>query len=543
GRPSNSNGAVYVDLDKDGDLDLVVNNLNQEAFVYRNNNEDQHYLSVHLEGSGGNTGGIGARVEISTENGRQIREQFPNRGYLSSVDPVLHFGLGTQTQVQSLVVSWPDGSVQRLEGLAVDQQLVLRQEEASKGLEVADEAIKPVFAKVKSPLEYVDELSGVRDFDEQPLLPWAMTDKGPLLWQTEDNRPTVLSGDGEELDIIRRSSSGKKEEYIFIGGSTILGSYPESDPSMLVNKVVAPGIYTDQTPEVAPSLSNIQRVSKSSWYDLNGDGSEELIIVGEYLPITIFGWEEGKLTDQTEQYFTGSPTGWWNTLYVGDLNSDDIPDILVGNQGVNNLFTTSKEQPVELFYGDFDDNGSIDPFLTYYIDGKRHLDANRDEALGQLTHLRPRYPSYEAYAKATPEELLGEYFKGAKRLAATTLETSLFLGTSSGKFREATLPQEVQYAPVHTITPLDFDADGDTDLLLCGNDSMMKQRWGKSTANRGLLLSNDGEGSFSAVDQARTGLNLRGDVRSVLQMEDLFLFGIRGGPVEAYRLLTPEPLK
>ncbi|MEM9525720.1 MAG: CRTAC1 family protein, partial [Bacteroidota bacterium] len=172
-RPSNSNGAVYVDLDKDGDLDLVVNNLNQEAFVYRNNNEDQHYLSVRLEGSGGNTKGIGARVEIATENGQQMREQFLNRGYLSSVDPVLHFGLGTQTQVQSLVVSWPDGSVQRLEGLAVDQQLVLRQEDASKGGEVADDVIKSVFTKVESPLKYLDKLSGNRDFDNQPLLPRA----------------------------------------------------------------------------------------------------------------------------------------------------------------------------------------------------------------------------------------------------------------------------------------------------------------------------------------------------------------------------------
>ncbi|MEM1359274.1 MAG: VCBS repeat-containing protein, partial [Bacteroidota bacterium] len=222
---------------------------------------------------------------------------------------------------------------------------------------------------------------------------------------------------------------------------------------------------------------------------------------------------------------------------------DDIPDIMAGNQGLNNLFAASKEQPVELFYGDFDGNGSIDPFLTYYIEGERHLDATRDEALGQLTHLRPRYPNYEAYATARPEEVLGEYLKGAKHLVANMLETSLFLGTSSGKFRKVTLPQEAQYAPVHTITPLDFDADGDTDLLLCGNDSMMKQRWGKSTANRGLLLSNDGEGFFSAVDQTRSGLNLRGDVRSVLQLDDLFLFGIRGGPVEAYRLRTPEPLK
>lgn len=191
---------------------------------------------------------------------------------------------------------------------------------------------------------------------------------------------------------------------------------------------------------------------------------------------------------------------------------------------------------MELFYGDFDNNGSVDPFLTYYIDGERHLDANRDEALGQLTYLRPRYPSYEAYATATPEEVLDGQLGQAERLVATSLETSLFLGTASGKFKQAPLPQEAQFAPVHTVTPLDFDADGDTDLLLCGNESMAKQRWGKSDANRGVLLRNDGEGSFAFVSQRASGLNLKGDVRSVLRVDDIFLFGIRGGPVEAYRL-------
>ncbi|MEO0732646.1 MAG: hypothetical protein AAFZ52_07415, partial [Bacteroidota bacterium] len=102
------------------------------------------------------------------------------------------------------------------------------------------------------------------------------------------------------------------------------------------------------------------------------------------------------------------------------------------------------------------------------------------------------------------------------------------------------LPLEAQYAPVHTITPLDFDADGNTDLLLCGNDSMVKQRWGKSDANAGCLLRNVGNGNFRYVPQERSGLALRGDVRSVVRRDDLFLFGIRGAAVEAYRLRKPE---
>lgn len=275
-RPSNSNGAVYADLDKDGDLDLVVNNVNQAAFVYRNNNEDQHYLAVRLEGRGGNTAGIGARVEIVTENGRQVREQFLNRGYLSSVDPVLHFGLGARPQVQSLVVTWPDGEVQRLENLDADQALVVRQEAASSAGTAADEAVLPVFLKVKSPLEYVDQLSGKRDFDDQPLLPRAIKDEGPLLLRGENGSvmraASELPGNEGLTRVIRRSALDKAGDYRFVGGATILGRYPESTSSKL-ERQTTPGNYADQTEAVAPDLAVIKRVSKSCWHDLNADGT------------------------------------------------------------------------------------------------------------------------------------------------------------------------------------------------------------------------------------------------------------------------------
>ncbi|MFT5998718.1 MAG: hypothetical protein ACI81P_001172 [Neolewinella sp.] len=541
-RPSNSNGAVYADLDDDGDLDLVVNNLDQQAFVYRNNNEDQHYLSVVLEGGKGNTAGIGARVEVTVEGVTQIREMYPNRGYLSSVDPVLHFGLGARPQVQSVVVTWPDGAVQTLGNLEADQRLVLRQGEAKQDRRW-DESPKPLFVEVEPPFDFVHKLSGKRDFDREPLLPRAYSHLEPAIMYdgravARNDRAVISSSDG----FITTS---------FLGNEYVEGKYPMVDQAVF-------GVEGETPLELPKSLQNAGKIKDVSFVDLDADGNVELIIVGEWMPILIYEFKDGKLTDhpssksfitqprlQPAQTVTGetwankptlAPTGWWNTVFVTDLNGDGQPDILAGNEGLNNTFGASPEQPVELHAVDYDENGTIDPILSYYAkDGKRYPDATRDELLGQLTGLRKRYPNYKSYADQTLDEVFPSWPDGTLHLTAERLETTLYLSQPDGSYRSSPLPVEVQYAPVHTISLLDYNDDGNHDLLLCGNDHLEKQRWGRSDANAGLLLRGDGKGGFTHVPQAESGFKLTGDVRNAVWVGDLLLFGIRGERVRAYQ--------
>lgn len=518
-RPSNSNGAVYADLDDDGDLDLVVNNVNQPAFIYRNETAKSNWLKVQLVGQRGNINGIGARVEISYAGGQQVREMYPSRGYLSSVDLVLHFGLGARSQVQRMVINWPDGTAQTLEDVPTNQTLVVRQAEARQG-RGRDENATPLFVEAKPPVAFVDKPSGKRDFDREPLLPREYTHLGPFL--NEEGKP--MSQDRWPVAV-----SAGSNPIVFSGNSYKEGAYPSVDEVV----VSVAGKPISDLPE---PLTKVGKINAAAWADLNGDGAEELILAGEWTPILIYEVERQSLKDVTEKYLPPNTNGWWTAIRLTDLNADGQPDIVAGNQGLNNTFKASPEQPVELHAGDYDSNGTIDPILSYYAnDGKRYPDATRDELLGQLTGLRKRYPGYKSYANQTLDDVFPQWPEGTLHLKAGRLETTLYLSQPNGRYQAADLPAEVQYAPVHTITELDFNADGKPDLLLCGNDSKEKQRWGKSDANAGVLLQGDGVGRFSYVPQAESGFKLTGDVRSVVQVGDLLVFGIRGERVRAYR--------
>ena len=133
----------------------------------------------------------------------------------------------------------------------------------------------------------------------------------------------------------------------------------------------------------------------------------------------------------------------------------------------------------------------------------------------------------------TPEEL-----KDAKTLKATSLQTTYFESGANGKFTEKQLPLEVQISPVYTITSLDYDQDGKKDLLLCGNVSKSRLRFGKYDANSGVLLKGDGKGKFTYIPQSKSGFGLKGDVRSVLPVGNKLLFGINQQSVQAYQRNT-----
>lgn len=635
-RPSNSNGAAYADLDNDGDLDIIVNNINQPAFIYRNESNtkpDNHYLQIKLEGEGKNTQGIGAKVMISCGGKKQYAEQAVSRGYLSAVSPVLHFGIGNEKLVDSLLITWPNGTQELLLDVNTDQVLTLQERNAKQGnksLFVSAPKNKTVFIETPSPIKYEVKASSINDFKRQPLLTKQFSFSGPCLTKGDVNndglediyvggasgQPGILylqqhgnkfieqnivafktdntyedvnavffdsNGDGyQDLYVAsggyhnfekndqslqdrlyindgKGNFSRSKESLpsmlvstgciavsdinndshldLFVGGRVVPGRYPEIPTSyLLIND--GRGNFKNEIASYAPDLQNMGMLTDAIWLDINNDQKEDLVVVGEWLPVSVFINLNNKLQNKTTQYFDKEYRGWWNAIEVGDINKDDKPDLIVGNVGLNTQLNVSDNAPAELFYKDFDNNGSVDPLLTTYVKGKSFPYITRDELLEQVGNLRSRFNTYKSYADITLQDIFTKEQLGqAGHWHANHMETTVFKSDGNGKFKISPLPIQAQYAPVYTINIIDFDKDGNNDLLLCGNESHFKLRLGKSDANYGTLLKGDGEGNFKYINQTESGLRLQGDVRSVIRINESFLFGITKEPIASYKIV------
>jgi hypothetical protein len=254
------------------------------------------------------------------------------------------------------------------------------------------------------------------------------------------------------------------------------------------------------------------------------------------MPVTAFLNEGGKLKNSTEKYFDKQYSGWWNTLKVEDMNGDGRADLILGNLGLNSQCRVSDKEPAELIYKDFDDNGAIDPILCFYILGKSYPYLSRDEMLDQMSIMRGRFPDYKSYSEASLKEIFTpEELKGAKILKANYLKTAYFENTAGRKFKEKPLPVQAQYAPIYAITALDYDGDGNKDLLLCGNINQSRIRFGKYDANHGVLLKGNGKGNFKYIPELESGLKLKGDVRSTIALGNMLLVGMNQQPLRAFR--------
>jgi hypothetical protein len=319
---------------------------------------------------------------------------------------------------------------------------------------------------------------------------------------------------------------------LFVGGRVIPGRYPESPQSFILMND-GKGKFTDQT---APEIKNIGMVTDAAWLDLNGDKKNDLILVGEWMPVTAFINNNGKLENKTKDYFDKEYSGWWNKLYTGDFDGDGKTDLVVGNAGLNTQCKVSDKEPAEMYYKDFDNNGAVDPIFCFYIQGKSYPYISRDELLDQVSLMRARFTDYKSYADASLKEVfLEDELKEVKKLQANYLGSAIFQSSADGKFRMRQLPLQAQYSPIFAIASFDYDKDGKNDLLLCGNINKARLRFGKYDANYGVLLKNDGNGNFTYIDQQHSGFKLRGDVRSIITLNNTLLIGINQQPLKAYK--------
>lgn len=631
-----SSGVVYSDLDNDGDLDLVVNNIDMPAFIYRNNTDtsSRKYLQIDLDGPKGNRLGIGTRVTVMSETEKQTQEYFISRGYQSGMAGPLHFGIPAGDSILSVSVTWPDGKLQNLNEVRANQRITVQYLDSGKSDNLGDNSMQLFQDKTADSLiKFVHRKNNFNDFQRERLIPHKLSSQGPkmatadvnsdgladvlisggkgnvcmlfvqeksgsftplktsifeesreleivnahffdadgdadpdlylvaggnefpmgdkayqdLLYYNTGNGNFVLAKDAlpfrpqSNLAITTADIDADGDEDIFVGGRLIPGRYPESPGSYLLENL-GNGTFKEASEKLTPELKTLGMVTDAVFKDLNGDHKPDLIVVGEWMSVTVFHNEQGSFSKIPDDKLPISTSGWWNAIEPLDYDGDGDTDFVLGNYGLNSQLKATTKQPVSLYYADFDGNGSIDPILAYYTQGKEYPAFSKDDMLEQLAILKPKYVNYSDYANQTVDQIFTpEQLKKAKVLKAESFGHIVLENLGNFKFRSHKLPDIAQWAPIYGIASTDLNSDGLTDLVLAGNFYDSRVKFGRLDANRGLALIGDGKGNWKPFSQQESGLNLNGEIRDIKTMVDAwgsncFLFSQTDGPVLYYKI-------
>lgn len=608
-----SNGAAYADFDNDGDLDLVVNNINEIAFVYRNNSEslgNSNYIRIKLKDKD-HKSVFGAKVNVYLGNESQLGETTNVRGIYSTSEPHAHFGIGNHALVDSVSVLWPNGTKTLLYNVKANSVLELSMDEG-KPYTIKDKEKVPIFSDGSEivGLQYQHEENKFDDYDIQVLLPHKMSQFGPslakgdvngdglddvfvggatgfpaslfvqqsngnfiksdeILWDKEKPFEDVdalfvdINGDGH-LDLyvvsggneypvndfryvdrlymndgkgnfskaaipnIGRDSGSvvKASDYdmdgdidLFVGGRLWPHQYPLPASSMLLQN--NNGQLVNVTKQVAPELENLGMVTDAVWSDYDADGDLDLTLVGEWMPITIFNNENGRLSKVTANGLMES-SGWWFSIEQGDFDHDGDMDYIAGNLGLNYKYKTSKEKPFDIYYNDFDGNEKYDIVLGYYNNDKHYPLRGFSCSSEQVPMLKEKFKKYNVFAALELDEVYGnQNLKSALHYTASTFASSYVENLGNGDFKIHQLPRMAQLTNINDILVKDFNEDGNLDALVVGNLFVSEIETPRNDAGTGALLLGDGQGTFKVLMGNESGFFNNADARKMTAMKIL----------------------
>jgi hypothetical protein len=548
-------------------------------------------------------------VSIVHGKQRQMLEQMPTRGFQSSVDQRLHFGLGAWERVDSLVVVWPDGRYQMLTGVSADQTITLSQSD-SKGRYLYPEAASPPLLEeitTAVPIDYTHRENTFFDYNREPFIPHRLSTEGPALavgdvngdglddiyvggakWQP--GRLLVQRRDGsfhpsseqtfaadslhEDVDaaFFDANGDGHADLYVVSGGNEFWGEEEalrdrlyindgrgnfrramEALPAIFENgstvaaadfngdghidlfvgsRVVSRnygviprshllqndgnGHFLDVTLEKAAELSKIGMVSSATWMDYDGDSRPDLVVVGEWMPVTVLRNVGGGKLQKMSIPGLDRSHGWWSSVTAADVNADGRPDLVLGNLGLNSYIRASREEPARLYVHDFFQTDALKQVLTFYKHGVSYPLMGRDDFVRTMPQLRSKYDSYAKFGAARIEDIFPrDQLEKATVLEAYLFASSVALNKGDGGFDLQPLPVEAQFAPVYASIAEDFDGDGRVDILLGGNFDGVTPLLGRYDASYGLLLRGDGTGRFASIDVEQSDLVIQGQVRDM----------------------------
>jgi hypothetical protein len=579
------------------------------CFVYRNDassKPNHNFLKIKLIGEGKNTFGVGAKVKITAGDMEQVMQHYPQRGFQSSMEPGLLFGLGASQTVDKLEITWSDKRTQTMENLPANQTLTLKQSDAT-GIGKPQGIPKPgnpflqeaTASLLKGETRHTE--NRFNDFDHERLLPRMLSTDSPKIirgdlngdgqedfvltgaagdpdklflqkngawqrqtdWQSKEDieRETTcgaifdVDGDGDndlllgtggnefqrgfEYFLLRYYENDGKGNLrpnhaqappaggmlscivpgdidsdgdldLFIGGRAVPGNYGLMPRSFLLRNEGS-GVWTDIS-EI--ELGNCGMVTDAAFADTDRDGDQDLIVVGDWLPVMHFQNERGRLVFSKKQ--TLKPyAGWWTCIEPADLDGDGDMDFVLGNWGLNTKFKATDEHPLTMYVKDFDQNKKTEFVLNWYppLDDRPYPFAGKLDMTAQVPSLKKKALKFEDYAKLTYETMFTEgERKGAVEHKANWLQTAV-LWNDGAAFRLEALPMEAQVSPVFGIAVDDLNGDGKQDIWLGGNFYGLKPEVGRHDSSRGVLLTGHGKGGFYFVNNSQSGISIKGEVR------------------------------
>ncbi len=606
--PSFSNGAAYADLDNDGDLDLVVNNLENRAFVYQNN-ASNNYIQVSLKGPKNNPLAIGTEVRITTNSNTQAQKQYPNRGFQSSVSALLTFGIDQATSVDTLTVIWPDGKQELLKNIDANAQITLRHNNA-----------KPVIFTKNTPetilkqidldtlgIHYVHQENSFNDYNRQLLLPYKLSQNGPFMDTADVNadglddffiggasgHPGMLyiqqkngtflksnqttwekDKDHEDLQMLFFDFDNDKDQDLYVvsggnafdvnnskyqdrlykndgkgnfartndilpknlisgqqlatadidndgdldlfaGGRHIPGKYPYPPKSSLLENVH--GVFKDITIEKGSELTDLGMITDAVFTDYDNDDDPDLLIVGEWMPITLFENDKGTFSKKSIAEFKHTG-GLWFSITKKDIDNDGDEDYFAGNIGLNTKYKADASHSFHIYCDDFDNSGTYDIVLGNTYNSNLVPVRGKECSSQQMPFLNKKFQTYEAFAQASIEEIYGKTaLEKALHYKADILYSIFIENKGNGSFSIQKLPNEMQVAPIMGFEFLDIDNDGAEELFSVGNLYPVEVETIRFDASRGNVLNID-NGRFEIEPVTSTGFKTFGDTRAIKKM-------------------------
>lgn len=615
-KPSISNSAVYADLDNDGDLDLIICNLEEPVMVYQNHQESvkkNNYIKIELKGVSPNTYGLGAKVWVTLDNNEQLRyEAYYARGYMSSVEPVLTIGVGRSSIIKEVKVEWPNGQQSVVTQVEPNQRLVLNQEEAGDPVERTARTEKNSMIVKETAenggIDFIHKENEYVDFKGERLLLYQISRLGGKMavadvngdgnddvyfggaagqssqlyfghddgtftsgnaapWEADKDYEDVdalffdsdLDGDldlyvvsgGNELPsgsayyqdriyvndgngiftrvnvdlpvssggVVSATDFDKDGDLdLFVGARLSPQSYPYTpESSLLINETDGSGsiVFREAMNEYFGGVSSIGMVTDAVWSDINNDSWVDLVVVGEYMPVSVFENREGKsFTNVTASMGLEKSNGWWSKISLMDIDGDGDQDFLLGNAGENLRLHASLEEPITCYAQDINNDGHIDPIVCHFIQGKSYPLPSRDDLLDQVIPLRKKFIFYENYANATIEDIVDpETLSTSRILRAYTLKSSFLENRGDGKFELKPLPHLAQVSMINGFVQGDFNQDGSEEVLAVGNFYPYRVMLGRSDASQGVYMNF--KNGVPSIISSGIPVGISGDIRDV----------------------------